>query len=172
MDGKHAHRLVEHADTWQLQAPAMLAERLAQLLVDQRIEDGPAVAFDRLHQLLDLPRCAHQRPDMLLDVDTFILHEAGAGHARHGFTGGVRHAMDVEIAVGHEAILLHTGARTNVGLSEATRGQKGETGGSAGFGNRTINPPRLWPSPSTACGEQSRNYGNPHAPQGLLPTTT
>ena len=98
---QHAHRLIEHADTGQLQAPAMIAHDVAQFLIDQGIEHGTAVAFDRLHDLVHLALGAHQRPDMLLHEDALILHEAGTGHARHRFTGGVGDEMDMKIATGH-----------------------------------------------------------------------
>ena len=103
VDRQHAHRLVEHADAGQLQAPAVVAHQVAQLLIDQRVEHGTAVALDRLHHLVHLPLRADQRPDMLLHEDALILHEAGTGHARHGFTGGIGHEMDMEIAIGHGA---------------------------------------------------------------------
>ena len=60
MDGQHTHRLVEHADAGKLQAPAMIAHHIAQLGIDQRIEDGTAVALDRLHHLFHLRRGTYQ----------------------------------------------------------------------------------------------------------------
>ena len=83
--GQHTHRLVEHADARKLQAPAMIAHQVTQFRIDQRIEHGPAVAFDGLHDLVHLALGADQRPDVLLHEDALVLHEAGARHARHGF---------------------------------------------------------------------------------------
>ena len=101
MDGKHAHRLVENADAGQLQPAAMVADEIAQFLVDQRIKDGPAIALDRLHDLFHLPARSHQGPDMLLYEDALVLNQAGTRHAGHRFAGGVGHEMNVKIAVGH-----------------------------------------------------------------------
>ena len=51
MHGQHAHHLVEDADTRQLQAPTMIPDAVPQFGIDQRIEDGTAVALDRLVRL-------------------------------------------------------------------------------------------------------------------------
>ena len=84
----------------------MIAHEIAQILVDQRIKDGTAVAFDRLYDLFHLPPRAHQGPDMLLNEDALVLNQAGARDAGHRFTGGVGHEMDVKITVGHGLFYL------------------------------------------------------------------
>ena len=153
VDCQHAHRLVEHADTGQLQAPAMVAHQVAQLLIDQRIEHGTTVALDRLHDLVHLALRADQRPDMLLHEDALILHEAGTGHARHGFAGGIGHEMDMEIAIGHGANLPHRTPRRNAGLTMAERGQSMGLPPDAGFGPDLPSRSRL----IVPCGQSGRN---------------
>jgi hypothetical protein len=100
---QHAHRLVEHADAGELQLAAAVTHHVAQVGIDQGVEHRAAIALDLDHDLFHLALGAHQRPDMLLHEDAFILNQAGTGHARHGFAGGVGDEMDVEIAVGHGA---------------------------------------------------------------------
>src|SRR6185295_9636379 len=97
----HAHRLVEHADAGQLQAPAVIAHQVAQFGIDQRVEHGAAVALDRLHDLVHLALGANQRPDMLLHEHALVLHKAGARDARYRLAGRVGYEMDMEVTVGH-----------------------------------------------------------------------
>ena len=141
--GQHAHRLVEHADAGQLQAPAVIAHQVAQLGIDQRVEHGAAVALDRLHDLVHLALGAHQRPDMLLHEHALVLHKAGARHARYRLAGRVGHEMDVEVSVGH-GLFYPTATRGETrDCARARRGQPDRSAGQRRFRTRTRPGPSI-----------------------------